>query len=427
MQAPPLFQRFALGNGIPLFVRESQRFKTTIVRLHIHHPLGADATETALVPFVLRSGCRRHPTFRRIVQFLEGLYGASLAVDVLKVGERQILAFQVEVLGDRFVPRGSGTVEKALAFLERLVVHPVLSGGALGVPAVVREKENLRRLIASLIDDKLAYAVERCHQVMFADEPYRLYEYGELDRISSLQAGPLTEHHRDILERDPMELYVSGDVRAHRVAAAAARLFRFRRSTPRPIPPTVVDRPVRKERTVVEEADVEQGKLLLGYRTYTTLAHADYYPLVFLNGLFGGFAHSRLFRVFREEEGLAYAAGSSLERTKGLLEVDAGIEGDDYEEAVASIRRQVEDLRAGNVTDEEMEWTRKALEDVVRGLPDSPVAEIVRHAELALHGREETHEEALERIRAVTRDEVVRVARRIQLDTVYFLRPKPAN
>ncbi|MBI5369420.1 MAG: insulinase family protein [Planctomycetes bacterium] len=420
----PLFERIDLPNGIPLFVRPSRRFKTVVIKLHLHHALGDDATETALVPFVLRRGCRRQPSFRRIVQFLEGLYGASLSVDVLKLGERQILSFRLDVLGDRYLPRRERNVARALAFLERLVAHPVRAHGAFPAVAVAREQENLRRIIASLYDDKAEYAAQRCREVMCAEEPFRLYEYGRLERIAAITPAGLAAHHRRLLAEAPLDLYVSGDVNPARLARAAGEVFDFKRRATATLPATSPDRPVERERTVIEESDVEQGKLVMGYRTYTPAAHPDYYPLLFLNGLLGGFAHSRLFRVFREQEGLAYSAGSALERTKGLLEVEAGIAPADFERAAASVRRQVEELAAGRIDDQEMAWSLSAFEDAIRGMPDSPAGEIAVHVEQRLAGREESYEESLARARAVTKEEVARAAGRLRLDTVYFLRPR---
>src|SRR5688500_18221901 len=86
------FTEIPLAPGARLWVLPDKRFKNVSVRVWLHRPLDERATATALLPAVLRRGCRRQPTIARIAEFLENLYGASYGADVSKSGERHLLA-----------------------------------------------------------------------------------------------------------------------------------------------------------------------------------------------------------------------------------------------------------------------------------------------------------------------------------------------
>jgi predicted Zn-dependent peptidase len=160
----------------------------------------------------------------------------------------------------------------------------------------------------------------------------------------------------------------------------------------------------------------------MGYRTGVTLAFSDYPALLFTNGVFGGYTHSKLFQNVRERASLAYFASSGIEQTKGLMWVNAGIDFEAFDTAVGIIEEQLDDVQRGAITESEMENTRRGLIRDIEMMRDQPSSLM----DLALAGIVNscpiTAEDLKQRISQISVEDVVRVARGIQLDTVYFLR-----
>jgi len=125
----------------------------------------------------------------------------------------------------------------------------------------------------------------------------------------------------------------------------------------------------------------------------------------------------------RERASLAYFASSQLEGTKGVLVVTAGIAPEKYEQALRIIREQVEALAAGDVSASELEQTKKGLINGLLSAQDSPERIIAARLVGIINGRVRTVEETVQRLQAVTVDDVRRVAAKVKLDTIYFLRP----
>jgi predicted Zn-dependent peptidase len=406
---------------VRLWVLPDPRFKNVAVRAWLHRPLDARATETALLPPVLRRGCRRQPTIAKISAFLENLYGASYGADVGKSGERHLLSFALDVVNDRFVPRGGKVLGEGVRFLSRLLTQPVRRGKGLDPDYVTGEKENLRRAIEALVNDRGSYAHERCLRIMCEGEAYSRYDLGRVEDLPGISPDSLAAFHREVLETAPAEFFVAGDV----APAAMERLFKsaFPWRHRRPVqPPSPELRPAPAQpRETIEKMDVEQGHLVLGARTGVTWADDGVFALIFANGVLGGFPHSKLFRNVREREGLAYAAGSSTDNAKGVLFVSAGIDPAKYEPAVRVIREQIEALQQGDLSAEEMDKTRASLINRVRSREDSPSSKVAWFHELNTFGRRLTAAESIARYEGVSKDDAVAAARRIKLDTIYFL------
>nr|MBO2469768.1 insulinase family protein [Bacillota bacterium] len=224
----------------------------------------------------------------------------------------------------------------------------------------------------------------------------------------------------------PIDVFLVGDVDPGRARQALGKLFDGLSRQPKAaLPPTVVKTEVAERRTVVERLDVTQGKLNIGCRTPVTIADADAYPaLLVYNGVLGGFPHSKLFVNVREKASLAYYAASRLESHKGILMIFSGIAVENFEKALAIIEEQLAMLRRGEITEDELQRTKVSLANQYRELLDNPrqLIDFAYHSVLA--GRPITVDGLIEGIMGVTRDDVVRIAEGVAVDTVYFLRDR---
>ena len=172
-----------------------------------------------------------------------------------------------------------------------------------------------------------------------------------------------------------------------------------------------------------ERMEVTQGKLSLGFRTGgITCWEEDYPALVLCNALFGATPLSKLFLNVREKLSLCYYASSALEKMKGLLTVSSGIEFEKYRQAKDEILSQLEAIRRGDIQDWELEGARRALiGGHLATLDDQSRLEDFWTGQAAA-GLEEEIPELVERLRGVTAEQVSAAARKLELDTVYFLR-----
>lgn len=418
------FVRCEPGPGFSVSVLPSRKFKTITLKLFVHRPLSRDATRIALLESVLRRGCRGFPNMRRIAMFLDSLYGASFDSDVSKIGERQLVVLALKAVNDRFAPKRIGVLRKSLEFLARMILKPALEAHTLKEEYVRQEKVNLRRFLESLVNDRIGFALQRCIQAMCEGEPYAQYEYGRLEEIDPITPEELTALHREIVRTSPVDLYVVGDVAPETVArqarAAFAPLLRRREILSLPDPSPGPDgRPVRE---IVETMDVEQARLIIACRTGSTLRDPEFGAVTVLNGILGAFPHSRLFVNVREKAGLCYQASSFLDRTKGLLFMILGIDADKYPRTRRMIEEELDSIRAGRISDDEFEKTRRVLTTLLRMRDDNPGSRIYSALEAAVNRRVETTAESIARIQSVSKDDVARAARRLRIDTVYLLR-----
>lgn len=415
------FTRRELAPQVNLHVLQTRKFKTATIKIALRRNLTPEeAAANACIPFVLRRGSRRFPTSRDVARFLEHLYGAQLAVDSVKVGETQVLDFTLEVAEPAYLGIAESPLREGLRFLGDLLFHPQQEGEGFRTQVLAQEVEGLRRRIEGVINHKPQYALERLRQVMCQDEPYGLHRYGTVERLQALTPEQLFAHYRQVLAESPVDIFIVGDVKPDEVAQWVGESLPFPRGQVQAMKEPVSRTP-RQVREKVEEEDVHQGVLALGLRTPVRYPDDGYERLLVYNGILGGFPHSKLFINVREKASLAYFAASRLEGTKGVLVAFAGIDPQRYGQARAIVERQVDDMAAGRISDEELEATKKAIIHGLRTVTDSPHRLIDRHLLGLVNGRVRPLEETIAAIEGVSRDDVVRIAQGIVPDTVYFL------
>lgn len=407
--------------GYKLHLVKTDKYKTNTIVWRMKTPLsGEDVTLRALLPHVLQSSSERYPTTTKLRSYLDDLYGTTLYVDLAKKGEYQIMSFVVEVANEKFLTDHTPLLQKAMEFLAEILLKPNAENQAFHVETVEKEKKTLKQRIQSVFDDKMRYSNLRLVEEMFKGEPYSLHVNGQLEEVDAISAGSLYQYYQRAIKEDEMDLYIIGDVEENEVEQMANQLFQFDARTPKQIS-EYERKSIEAVNEVKEEQDVKQGKLNMGYRTNVVYGDPDYFALQVFNGIFGGFSHSKLFINVREKASLAYYAASRMESHKGIMMVMSGIDFNNYDQAVSIIHEQMEEMRKGNFSDEELAQTKAVINnqlletiDTSRGIVEVLYHNVVSNVEIDL-------DTWLNEMNKVSKEDIVAVAKKIELDTIYFL------
>ncbi|WP_444684207.1 EF-P 5-aminopentanol modification-associated protein YfmF [Alkalicoccus luteus] len=399
-------------------------FKTTTFVLHLRTPLQKEyLTEKALLPSVLERGSRHFPSREIIQAALEEMYGAHLTADAVKKGEHHILSFKLEVANEKFLNEAVPLTERAVQMLASVALYPNLNEkGAFPDTPVQEEKRNHAQKLAGVKDDKMRYANKRLAEEMCEGEPYSLPVLGYEQQLEAITGKSLAEAHQALLKDSSIDLYVVGDVREQEIIQYVEQFMQF---SSRPLAPLQTEfKKPEKVREVKETDEISQAKLHLGFRTPVVFGSKRYFALQVMNSLFGGAPHSKLFTNVREKESLAYYAASRVESHKGLVIVMAGIETAQYDKALSIILQQLDDLKNGEFSEEDVAKSKAVLRNQLLETMDSPRGRVELEYHGALIGEDWDAGSWITEIDKVQSADVKAAAASLELDTIYFLHGK---
>lgn len=413
--------------GVWLTAVRTKKFKTGYFGLHLLTPLREDsAAPNALLPLVLFAGTRRCPDRQAISNLLDELYGGVVEPSIRKRGETQCIGFVGSFLDDAYAP-GADLSGQAISLLGDLLLRPNTRNGRFRSEYVNLEKENLRDMIASQVNDKRSYAAQRLVEEISDGEPFGVDRLGRAETLDKLNNLKLFQRWQQMILTCPIELYYCGSAPVSKIEGAwKEALIGLPRQDEYPRPQEVRQVSPGEVKTVTERLEVTQAKLALGFRTGRVLGDQGYPALLVLNTLFGGSTNSRLFLHVRERLSLCYYASSQLVKHAGLMLVSSGVEAANVERAKEEILAQLEELRRGNFSQEELEAAKKhvissllAANDAQGQLESFQFSQIIAGLDLL------PPELAL-LVEEVTAGQVAEAARAVKLDTVYtLLGPEP--
>lgn len=415
-------KREMLSERIALNIVETDKFKSNFLSVSFAVPFNKDdAAKNALMLRILKRGTVSHPTMLDLSKKLEYLYSADIFTKTVSLGETQLLQFTLDCLDDRFSLDDADILSEGIKVLGELIFAPVTEDGAFKQAYFESEKRNLLDDIQAEINNKAKYALQRAGEHMFADEAYRIAYTGDFEKVSALSNTEVYSHYLRVLGMANVEIVFVG-------RADTERLKKDLRAMLMPYAPdravqlyTEVKRDVHSVREIREQCIGKQGNLVMGFRTGTVLADGDYPRMALLSELYGGSANSMLFMNVREKMSLCYYCASMPEAVKGIMFVRAGIENGNFAKARDAILAQLEKIRKGDFSEELLQSAKLSLTNAYREIDDNPQSLQNWHLGRLLSGTVQSPAEAIVAVMAITKDEIIATAKKIVLDTVYFL------
>ena len=413
-----------IKKGIKLHEIQTEKFKTNLIAIFLSMPITKEnVTKNSLLSAVLRRGSKNMPTQEQISQELEEMYGASFDCGLDKTGDNHILKFYLESVNDKFLPQTDENMLKtSIEKLLEIVFNPLVENGAFKEEYVKQEKENVKRIIEGKPDNKARYAFDRCIEEMYKDEPYGLYKYGYIEDLEQITVQDLYNYYQTMIAECKIDIFVSGNISEVRgIIEQNENIQKLQDREPNYKINNVEPKEDVEEKEVIEEMEVTQGKLTIGLDLHLENEEQKYDAMLY-NAILGGTANSKMFQEVREKASLAYTAGSSYVRYKSNVFIKCGIEIKNYEKAMEIIRKQLDDMKNGVFTDEDIENAKKGIISGIKAIDDEQDTQITYFFGQELTNTKTSLEEYIEKVEKVTKENIVKIANSITVNTVYFLK-----
>lgn len=414
----------AEGIRLILIPDPERRFKTASLTLQLLTPLREkDASVNAILPFLMRRGCRAFPDFAALKRETDRLYGAQITSGVSRLGEAQALTLQVICLDDRFALAGEPVAAACAELLRGMVFEPPFDEKGLFRRAdLEEEKRCLIDSIRSRINNKRRYARQKGEDLLCRGEAYAVDPSGTEEQVAALTPEEVTAAWRRILSCARVQILYQGSGDGEAAAAPFLRGFGEidRRPLPLPVERRPHEGPFRREQ---ERMAVAQAKMVTGLRCRGDGEQMDPPAARTAFALFGGTPTSLLFRTVREKLSLCYYCSAGFDRIKGVGFIESGVAAEKIPAAREEILRQLDLLKAGEFSDGDLEDVRRYMASLYAGLPDSQGSMGSFYLNQALYPRVKSPEESLEELNAVTRDRVIAAARLWEPACEYLLLP----
>ena len=415
-----------IKQGIKVHCIETKKFKTNLMTAVITLPLNRErVTFNSVIPAVLKRGTENLKTQEEIAKKLEEMYGAEFDCGIEKIGDNHVLKFYLETLNDNFIPKDykENLTAESINLLLDIIFNPYTENNKFKEEYVEAEKNNIKLLIQAKIDNKDAYALNSCIEEMYKEKPYSLYKYGYIEDLEKINAQNLYEYYKEIIEKAKIDIFFSGDINAKEIEQEVEENCKIKELVGRDAK-IIVNKEEKQKQEIKnkeDKMDVTQGKLVIGLDVNYTSENAKF-PISIYNVILGESATSKLFQNVREKASLAYTARSNYVRQKSNIFIRCGIKIENFDKALEIIKKQLEDMKNGDFTEEDLENAKKYMISGITSIQDEQDSEVTYYIGQELSEKFTTFEKYAKKIEEVSMQDVKDVANSIDINTIYFLR-----
>lgn len=415
-----------LKRGVKLHTIKTNKFKTNLMSVFLTTKLDRNnVTKNAVISSVLRRGSTNMPSQEEISKKMEEIYGASFDCGLDKTGDNQVLKFYIEAINDTFLPKNNENILKtALESLFEIVFNPYLENESFKRAYVEQEKNNIKHYIEGKIDNKSSYAIERCVEEMYKDNPFGLYKFGYIEDLENIDGKNLYGYYKELINTCKIDIFVSGmvDDKIIDVINNNENIKKLIQRNADYVKPNIIGKElVKNEKNITESMEVTQGKLVLGLDLKLNNVEERYYALLY-NSILGGSANSKMFQNVREKAHLAYVASSSYLRYKSNIFINCGIEICNYEKALELIKQQINDMKEGNFTDDDIENAKIGIIASIKMIEDEQDTGISYYFGQEISGERVDVKDYISNVQNLNKQNIIDIANRISINTVYFLK-----
>ena len=418
------FYRESWGNEVFFSTIPENRFKSNLLAVHFILPIDRrQASSLALVPMMLEKCSEKYPSYRFLSRKLDALYGAYIGGTISKYGDRFVITFYASVIEDRYALQKEHLLEESAALLAEVIFHPLRGSQGLDLQNFSLQKEYLMDSIRSQINDKRRYALNRLIENMYRGERYGVFAGGTLEQAEAVTVEEATVSYHRMLRDATVEIFYTGDTDPEPAKALLKEYFSQNRD-PVSIPETTFSPSREIPFLVKEEMDVNQGKLCIGVKTGISPDDTQLSALRVGVNLLGGNPASKFFLHIRERDHLCYYCLARLDRLKGFLIFDSGVDSASIPAAQQAIRREFSAVQKGDITEEEINAAKLALCNSFRSIGENIYSLSSYYLTQLFSKTIQTPEEVCDQTEKVTKEEIAALFSQFRIDGEFILTGK---
>lgn len=414
--------------GIDLNIIKTDKFKTNVMTVNFIRPLcKQEASLNALLPLVLKRGSKKYKSMDVLQSKLDMLYGTSLYSNIDKKGDNHVFGMFMSFVDQKYIDSDINIMKECTNILFDVLLNPLVKDNGFDFDIVEGEKKNLINKIKAQINDKRSYSVSRCIEEMCKDEAYGISDIGEISEVEKITNEQLLEHYYKILKTSKIEIFFVGSEENSKglVSSIKRKFSKIQRENIVGVENKVIEK-AYKVKNIEDKLNITQGKLVLGFRTgLITKENAAAYTL--FNIIFGGSPTSKLFMNVREKLSLCYYCSSRINRQKSIMLISSGVEFDNKDKAFNEILAQLESVKNGEFTEEDIDNAKKYISNAYMTLEDTNSAIADYYLSRILDGDIISPAQMVKDILKVKKEDIISCAKNVTLDTVYFMNKKDGD
>ena len=402
-----------------LHIIKTKLYKTITVKVFFREVVSKEnITKRNFLSRIMMLGTKDYPTKVELAKKQQDLYAANISGTNRRLGNYLDTSISLRVLNDKYTEEGN--FEASIDLLNSIIFNPKVDNNSFSLEDFNTVYEEYKADLNSLVENKMSYSLVRCLELTNKNSPIGYRGIGYLEDLEKITPSNLYTYYLNVINHDFVDVFVLGDVDYEEVISLFKNKFKvntFKKNSPKALLDEVV---VSKSKIIKENMKSEQDNLVITLSLNNLTDYERNYPLSLFNAILGGGSESLLFRKVREESSLAYYISSTPNKLDNLIIIRGGITRGKSNEALSIIKKILKDIMAGKITDDMIKKAKEYYTSAIDDIIESTFQIVESYYMIELLGVDDI-ETKRKKMLKVTKDEIVKVANKIKINTVYIL------
>lgn len=403
-----------------LHLINTDKFKTIMIRVSFRMPIKKEEiTMRNVLSDMFVQSSKKYNSKRALTIKAQDLYAADLQTSNSRLGNYINTDFYLTVLNDKYTEEGN--FRDSLEFLSEIIFNPDVTDEKFNEEKLDIVKTSCRSALNSIKENTSNYSLIKMFELFDKNSPCSYRMMGYLEDLDNITGESLYQHYLEMIKSNLVDIFVIGNINEKEVENLIKKYFNFNTLKKQRVPYLLEEKKTRTKKLCdKEQIDGSQSKLAMAFRVNGLTEYERNYPLSLFNVIFGGSSDSKLFKVVREENSLCYTIHSVPNKLDNLLLVRAGIDKDNYDKCVSLVEKCLDDMCKGNFTDRDINMAKEYFNTALEELEESESKIINNYLMMELIGTD-TIDVKREKMNKVTREEIIKVAKKVNIDTIFLL------
>lgn len=399
---------------------KSDKFKKIKIKINFKELISKEKiVYRNMLSLILLESTKKYSTRRLLDIECENLYNIGVGAGTSISGNYQILSFNTTFLNEKYTEVNMN--EESLKFFLEFIFNPNIENGAFLKQSFDNAKNILKEDIECFNESPNRLAFSNLYQKMCPNSPLAYRNTGYMEDLNSITPESLYEYYQELLRTNLIDIFVIGDINIKEMEQIIKQNFIINTIKTNKISHIIEQKDFKRTpKTIKDKKKVNQSILIVASKLKDITKFERLYVLAIYNYILGGGPDSKLFKQVREKNSLCYYISSSHSGVANLELINSGIDGKNFDKAVKIIKHEIKEMSLGKFSDEDIMQAKINTKAALKEIEDAP-AGIIGIYEAHEYLEYDLLDEREKNIDKVTRKDIINVAKKIKMDTIYLL------
>ncbi len=409
-------------NSYRLHVVKSDKAKTCHMEVHFRDKVDKKNIHyKSFLSDILTDCSKEYDTRKSVVIKLEELYKSSFYGTVSKTGAVINTMFIYNFIAPEYISE-KNYLEEVLDMPFKMILNPKVINKEFELKTFNVVKERMKRDIESMNENPTKLSISRALNTMDKDSVTSYSVLGTLDTLEDITPVTLYKEYENMIKNNYCDIFIIGNLDFDEVYKVVSKKFKLKTIKTNKLEMDVKNKVAKKPVIKDDTSLFVQSNLNVIYNLDNFTQEEKNITMQVFNYILGsGGLSSKLYKKLREENSLCYGVYSMFLKYDSILLVQVSLDEKNRELAISLIKECLKEMIKGNFTEEDLTDAKNNLLLSLQMTLDNNVATLSNYIFRKYYNLP-TIEDRMKLLKEVTKEDLMKLAKKIKLNTIYTLK-----